>query len=178
MVDKKEKRKEKRKEKPKIVVNGKEQSVYYGTWWKKHGKKHLAEEREARRQRRIKKDIPLLRKWREKIWEKADSNIRGGVLPSRVVLPVDVGDKKKDVVLYAINVLASLVSRNPQTIRMWERQKFIPITPYRDQYGRRLYSRPMILAICEIYDLEGGWVHRETVYDHVKKVWVELGVMK
>lgn len=154
------------------------QSVYYGAWWKRHGKEHLAEEREARRQRRIEKDIPLLRGGREKIWSKADSNSTTSVLPNRMPMTVTLKGKTEIVVGYTINILASLVSRNTQTIRMWEKQKFIPVTPYRDQYGRRLYSRKMIEAVCEAYDQEGGWLRREVVYPFVRNQWIGLGVLK
>jgi hypothetical protein len=154
------------------------QSVYYGAWWKRHGKEHLAEEREARRQRRIEKDIPLLREGREKIWRNADSNLATSVLPSRMSMSVTLRGKTEIIVGYTINILAGLVSRNAQTVRMWEKQKFIPVTPYRDQYGRRLYTRKMIEAVCQAYDNEGGWLRRKSVYPFVLAAWIEQGVLK
>lgn len=166
--------------KKKKVTSPSAQAKYFGRWWDKHGSEHLSQERNARRQRRLESVIPLLKKEREKIWKEANSNSKTSVLPKRVTLGVPTGDgvTARDITFYPINVLASLVGRNTQTVRVWEKQKFMPTTPYRDRYGRRMYSRQMMEAVCKAFDNDGGWLRRESFYPQVNEAWKKLGFLE
>ena len=46
--------------------------------------------------------------------------------------------------LYYIGYFAKQVNRTTDCIRLWERTKIIPETPFRDKFGRRMYSQAQI----------------------------------
>lgn len=49
--------------------------------------------------------------------------------------------------LYSIGVIADVISRNWREIRDWEFRGLIPLSPFCDKFGRRLYTKDMIRTI-------------------------------
>ena len=93
----------------------------------------------------------------------------------------------KDVELFTIGELARALSRRPVTIRMWEREGWIPKTKYRTSAprgsqipdrpakGRRLYSREQVEFLAKavvLFSLEdkkaSNW---DKFRQHVKSHW-------
>lgn len=89
--------------------------------------------------------------------------------------------KGKEVELFTISQLASVLNRKPGTIRRWELEKVIPKATYvkpgadQDPRGRRrLYSREQVLAVHQAAGEEGILtdMHKQvskTEFSH--KVW-------
>jgi hypothetical protein len=61
----------------------------------------------------------------------------------------------KDTEMYSIGELAQLLDRQSQTVRKWERYGVIPETKFRNQSGRRLYSKDQVEAVVKIAREEG-----------------------
>lgn len=53
------------------------------------------------------------------------------------------------VSLFYISELANSIGRTSQCVRKWEVSGVIPITPFKDKAGKRLYSQEHIDAIAE-----------------------------
>ena len=94
-------------------------------------------------------------------------------------LTVPLLGKNQQMEFFPVGVLADMLGRTAQTIRMWERKGYFPSTIYKDENGRRLYSRPMIEAVCEAYDSRGGLMRMNDGFtEQVKAQWVKLGFME
>lgn len=57
--------------------------------------------------------------------------------------------------LYTIGELASAITRDPITVRKWERYGVIPRARFRDKQGRRLYTKEEIDVLVRIVAEEG-----------------------
>lgn len=63
------------------------------------------------------------------------------------------------ITLYYIGYFAKEVNRTTDCIRLWERTRVIPETPFRDKFGRRMYSQAQIDVVKkfqEKYHLKHG----------------------
>lgn len=49
--------------------------------------------------------------------------------------------------LFYIGYFAKQINRTTDCIRLWERKRTIPETPFRDKFGRRMYSQAQIDAV-------------------------------
>lgn len=157
----------------------KKRKAYYPRWWQRHGKTHLLQERQARRAARVETNIRPLREAREKMWAdlKVDTGSVG--LPRKVMLTIPIHGVNRNIEFFPVGVLSAMLGRSPQTIRMWERKGYFPPTLYKDENGRRLYSRPMIEAVCDEYDVRGGLMRvGDGFTQQVKERWVKLGYME
>jgi len=152
---------------------------YYPQWWKEHGSRHLLAERQARRAARIENNIRPLQERRKKLWAELEKDTTNVGLPRVVKLTIPLFGKLRRMNFYPVGVLSAMLGRTPQTIRMWERKGYFPETLYKDENGRRLYSRAMIEAACEENDLRGGLLHIGDGFpERVKERWIELGFME
>lgn len=86
------------------------------------------------------------------------------------------------VELFSVGTFAKAIGRMNQTISVWERQGFLPKTPFRtpkdSENGVRLYSRDMIDVVRRVLE-EAGHVRREesdTMRERFAAGWRELGV--
>jgi DNA-binding transcriptional MerR regulator len=61
----------------------------------------------------------------------------------------------KEQVLFTIGWIAAVVGRTVPTVRRWEAQGLIEITPYRSKNGHRLYTRQQIEQVMKWADRQG-----------------------
>lgn len=97
----------------------------------------------------------------------------------------------KDIEFFTIGALSKAVGRPIITLRKWMKEGHLPLSPYRlpatvDKHGkkregRRLYSRPMIEAVIQIFEQAGihgadriNWAANEKVTDAIAKKWLQI----
>lgn len=80
--------------------------------------------------------------------------------------------------LYYINDLAYALGRTPQTVRKWEISGVIPKTPFKDNFGRRLYTKEQIetiVRIAEECNIKQGYSIANTSFSaKIHKAFAEL----
>ena len=83
------------------------------------------------------------------------------------------------IYLHTIGYFAKEVDRTTACIRMWEREHYIPETPFRDSSGRRLYSDEQIAVVKKFllkYNMKHGKVMKNTYF--AKNVFNHWGKLK
>lgn len=111
----------------------------------------------------------------EDVWEEFDSYV------------MDVGGGV-ELVFYSVGVLAQMLNREPQTVRKWERQGYLPLskyrTPGRTVHGqKRSYTRPMIEGLVRIAKDEGVYgntgkkVGSTAFPEKANRLFHEMGVL-
>lgn len=96
----------------------------------------------------------------------------------------------KEVEVFTISAIASALSKEIVTIRLWEKKKHIPNTPYRLRSkslngkkvsGNRVYTRPLIEAAIEEFSKRGllgsarvEWKHHEDLTEALIRRWKEI----
>lgn len=94
--------------------------------------------------------------------------------------------KGERIQLFYIGYFAKQVDRTTDCIRLWERKRVIPETPFRDKCGRRMYSQAQIDAVKKFlikYGITYGRTINNTyfsknVYNHwnkLKQIYTERG---
>lgn len=82
------------------------------------------------------------------------------------------------ITLHYIGYFAKQIKRTTDCIRLWERNRVIPETPFRDNNGRRMYSQAQIDVVVKFlnkYDITHGKPISHTyfsknVYNHWNKL--------
>jgi hypothetical protein len=86
--------------------------------------------------------------------------------------------------LYAIGSVAEAMGVSVPTLRLWEKNSFIPEAPYRlpsnmivggeKAVGRRLYSEEMIDALVEIFDKHGLLGRKRIMWTQYPEIPIEV----
>lgn len=81
--------------------------------------------------------------------------------------------------LFYVSKLAEAVSRDPHTIRGWERKGVLPDCMFRDKAGRRLYSKEQIDTIVTLLKEENVRQGQDIAKTNfIKKVHEQLAELK
>jgi len=97
----------------------------------------------------------------------------------------------KDVEMYTLGTLAAAIGRPLPTVRLWMKEGRLPNSPYRmpsvvgshgkEVAGRRLYTKPMIDAVVDIFDRAGilsvsrvDWVSNRQVTTDIGEAWTKI----
>ena len=97
----------------------------------------------------------------------------------------------KDAEFFTLGSLSMAVNRSIITMRSWIKKGYIPASPYRlptkpdkngeDHMGRRLYTRPMIEAVVEIFAQHGildtdrvEWSQHRTLGSEISEAWAKI----
>lgn len=96
-----------------------------------------------------------------------------------------------EVEMFTIGSLAQALNRPIITVRHWIKKGYIPASPYRlptttdrngeERKGRRLYTRPMIEAVVEIFNKDGildtervEWALHRSLSNEISEAWNKI----
>lgn len=96
-----------------------------------------------------------------------------------------------EVEMFTIGSLAQALNRPIITVRHWIKKGYIPASPYRlptttdrngeERKGRRLYTRPMIEAVVEIFTKDGildtdrvEWALHRSLSNEISEAWNKI----
>jgi len=89
----------------------------------------------------------------------------------------------KETVLFTSGIMAAVIHRTPQVVRLWERTGILPETPFRNELGHRYYTREMIDVVKESVSgfatagkVGGVLKHKDQIYASIKEGWNRLGI--
>ncbi len=150
-----------------------DQTKYYKEWYKKN---RVA--RNTKRRKRYAKDLVFRGQEKERIQAYRDlvGYTREYVPPTRTLI---YNGTKHTVKVYRIGEVADRIERTPQTVRLWERYKFIPKSIFPGT--QRVYTENQIQLMGKLAKAIDKWFGRlhdpgirkqmVELKQHIKKNW-------
>lgn len=84
----------------------------------------------------------------------------------------------KRVVLYTLGELCNATFREHQTLRKWEKNEIIPPPSYKDDRGRRLYTKGQIKLVKELIEKYNVRQGASIPEEFIEEIWDKFYTVK